>query len=103
MNKDKIKGIAKTVSIISIIVFVIYLCLGVEEKTGAIPRYELTKEEQLEADIEDLKEKNNRYQEKISDLEAELEELKRNYEYDEELIELLQEQLESYGIEPYEL
>ena len=57
----------------------------------------------MEADIEDLKEKNNRYQEKISDLEAELEELKRNYEYDEELIELLQEQLESYGIEPYEL
>jgi len=103
MNKEKLKEKIKAVCIVIGIIIAIYLLWGKEEKTGTIPRYELTEEEQLKSDIEELKEKNNRYQEEISELETELEEIKINYKYDEELIELLQDQLESYGIEPYEL
>lgn len=103
MDKARIKEIAKTIMIIIGIIIVIYILLGREEKTGAIQRYELTEEEQLKLDVEELKEQNDRYQDEISQQQSQLEELQKDYENAEERIELLEEQLESYGIEPYEL
>lgn len=64
---------------------------------------EVTIEDSLKADIEELTRQNNIQKDEISRLNSELEDLKRDYDNDEDLIRLLREQLKNLGIEPEEL
>lgn len=92
-----------------IIIFVLVICLIVfgyfleENKNNIITNPKLSKQEELEIEIEELKEENFELQETKEDLSGQLEELQRDYNNAEDLIDILRDQLESYGIEPYEL
>lgn len=92
-----------------IITFILVVCLIVfgyfleENKSNVTTNPRLSKQEELELEIEELKEENFELQETKEDLSGQLEELQRNYNNAEDLIDILRDQLESYGIEPYEL
>lgn len=96
---DFIKNNYKSIIIILIIglIFVYYL-------TKPSDNYvEVSPQDKMASEIEDLKFQKNQLEEKLSHANSQLEELQRNYEDDEALISLLQDQLLSYGIEPFEL
>lgn len=92
-----------------IITFILVVCLLVfgyfleENKSNVTTNPRLSKQEELELEIEELKEENFELQETKEDLSGQLEELQRDYNNAEDLIDILRDQLESYGIEPYEL
>jgi FtsZ-binding cell division protein ZapB len=63
----------------------------------------MTPLEELNYNIEILKDENNALKEKLENANSQLEDLKKETENDKSLILLLQDQLLSYGIEPFEL
>ena len=87
-----------------IIIFVLVICLIVfgyfleENKNNIITNPKLSKQEELEIEIEELKEENFELQETKEDLSGQLEEFQRDYNNAEDLIDILRDQLESYGI-----
>jgi len=92
-----------------IITFILVVCLIIfgyfleENKSNVTTNPRLSKQEELELEIEELKEENFELQETKEDLSGQLEELQRDYNNAEDLIDILRDQLETYGIEPYEL
>lgn len=92
-----------------IIIFIIIICLLMygyyleSKKPNSSPIHSYSKEEQLEIEIEELKEENFKLTEERNDLNSQLDEIKKENEYNKDLIDILRDQLESYGIEPYEL
>ena len=103
MNKEMIKDIIIGVLIVLGIALFIYLCIFPKENIEATSGYELTKEDELYSQIQDLKNQNKNYEDEISHLQSRIEELESSYENAEDLIDILEEQLKSYGIEPDEL
>lgn len=91
------------------IIFIIIICLLMygyyleSKKPDSSPIHSHSKEEQLEIEIEELKEENFKLTEERNDLNSQLDEIKKENEYNKDLIDILRDQLESYGIEPYEL
>jgi len=86
--------------VVSLIIFGYFL---EENKSNVTTNPRLSKQEELELEIEELKEENFELQETKEDLSGQLEELQRDYNNAEDLIDILRDQLETYGIEPYEL
>lgn len=103
MKEDKLKKILKVFLIILVVVIIIYLYVKEDNNDDPILATRLTKQEQLELKVEELKEDNYKLEEDLSHANSRLEELEREYEYAKDLIDVLKEQLEEYGIEPYEL
>lgn len=100
MDKERIQDIIKCIMIIFVIVLIIYFSFYRKTEDEKI---EITKQEELQSEINELKTEKQGYEEKISELESQLEELQKNYEYEQESVNILTEQLESHGIEPDEL
>lgn len=103
MKKEYFKKILKILVCILIVGIIIYFYILENQKSNIIINPKLSKQEQLELKIEELKEENYKLEDELSDVSSQLEELQRDYAYAEDLIDILQDQLEEYGIEPYEL
>lgn len=103
MEKEYLKKTLKILVCILIIGIIIYFYILEDQKSNIIVNPRLSKQEQLELEIEELKEENYKLEDELSDVSSQLEELQRDYAYAEDLIDILQDQLEEYGIEPYEL
>lgn len=103
MKKEYLKKILKILVCILIFGIIIYFYILENQKSNFIINPKLSKQEQLELKIEELKEENYKLEDELSDVSSQLEDLQRDYAYAEDLIDILQDQLEEYGIEPYEL
>lgn len=103
MKKEYFKKILKILVCILIVGIIIYFYILENQKSNIIINPKLSKQEQLELKIEELKEENYKLEDELSDVSSQLEELQRDYAYAEDLIDILQDQLEEYEIEPYEL
>lgn len=93
----------KILVFIVIIALLIYGYVYEQNKSNVVENPKYSKQELLEFEIEELKEKNSELEEEVSALNHQLDDLKNEYEYDEELIYLLKDQLKTLGVEPYEL
>lgn len=100
MEKNKI---LKYLGILLVIIVVICIYIKEDNVQNPIPASKLTKQEQLELQIDNLKEENNHLTEELSEANSEIDDLKLKYKYTTDLIDLLRDQLKYYGIEPYEL
>lgn len=103
MKKEYLKKTLKILVCILIFGIIIYFYILENQKSNFIINPKLSKQEQLELKIEELKEENYKLEDELSDISSQLEDLQRDYAYAEDLIDILQDQLEEYGIEPYEL
>ncbi len=89
----------KTIIVLLIIgfIFIYYLY------TNSNDYVSMTPQEELNYNLEILKDENNALKENLENANSQLEDLKKENENDKSLILLLQNQLLSYGIEPFEL
>lgn len=97
------KYILKILIVVFIILIITYFYISEQRQPNIISPSKLTKQEQLELKVEELKEENDRLKDELCHTSSQLDELESDYSDAEDLIKILQEQLEDYGIEPYTL